>query len=256
MIISTNSTSRSFRQFSTRYDRLIYHAAQSLTSGHQILLSCDQDSHDPRWVLLPEQAIQSSSPDTTSDMSSGVSGSHLDLKELQFCGGHDHLKTSRLRSAWRTVVCRSKDAQSFAPSHGCPPQSYGVQGHLVLDLRNEFDFKQEHIGGSHSLPLPNFTTTTGNGDLFGDPEILQWASASLKTLFLSEQGRKFLDKAQERQRNILVLCYHGDISRLATAALRKREITAFSVKGGFQGLRNLTTSRPGSGKQGVRVHMR
>ncbi|KFA47356.1 hypothetical protein S40293_11195, partial [Stachybotrys chartarum IBT 40293] len=45
-----------------------------------------------------------------------------------------------------------------------------------------------------------------------------------------------LEEAAAAEREVLVLCYDGDASRLATAALRSRGVMASSVEGGFAGL--------------------
>ena len=125
----------------------------------------------------------------------------------------------------------------------------------MLDLRNSTDYDQEHVRGSQSLPIPEYTTDTGSGDLFGDPRAIHWASSSLEALLSGDQARKVLETARSQDRNVLVLCYHGDVSRLATAALRKNGVTAFSVKFGFLGLRRRLIPPSESSKEQVKVHL-
>lgn len=188
-------------------------------------------------------------------MTSAITEVSGDFSGIGFCRGHDDPKSSRMQSAWRSMFCRSAILPVFTQSRDCTLQVGVKREQIVLDLRNEADFDREHLSGSCSLPIPNFSAGTGGGDLFGNPELLHWASTSLKTLLEGAKGSKILDKARSQDQSVLVLCYHGDFSRLATATLRKRGVTAFSVKGGFGGLRSLTTTKPGLEKEKVGVHL-
>jgi rhodanese-related sulfurtransferase len=230
-------------------------AANTHFFHRQILLSCDQDGHDPRWVLQPEQAIQSSSDDTVPCVGFLASDKEAAPSQLQVCQGHRRLKSSSFWSRLRSISCLPKKSQAYKSAPSCAPAVGDRQGFLVLDLRNSNDYEHEHIRGSQSLPIPGYTTHIGSGDLFGDPEAIHWASSSLRTLLGCDQVREILEKAQSQHRGVLVLCYHGDVSRLATAALRKNGVTAFSVKFGFQGLRRGMISSSESCKEQVKVHL-
>lgn len=199
--------------------------------------------------------MQSWSNDTISYASLLGSDTEAGPSQLQICQNHRSLKSPSFWSRLRSISCLSKNSPAYKSASSCVPGEGERPGFLVLDLRNSHDYEQEHVRGSQSLPIPGYTTDTGSGDLFGDPEAIHWASSSLRTLLNSDQARNVLEKARSQHQDVLVLCYHGDVSRLATASLRKNGVTAFSVKSGFQGLRSRMVSVSASCKQQVKVHL-
>ncbi|EMD67112.1 hypothetical protein COCSADRAFT_33978 [Bipolaris sorokiniana ND90Pr] len=86
---------------------------------------------------------------------------------------------------------------------------------VILDLRKPEDFARTHIPRSCNLPL-------------------QSCNASMpKATFTSDRISAY-DLAG---RQVYVVCYDGDTSRVATSILRARGITANSVKGGIAAVR-------------------
>ena len=101
----------------------------------------------------------------------------------------------------------------------------------VVDLRQSIDFQKDHVTGSINSPLNTLTPMTK--DIFGDPNAIYTHWGNLKTNFDAE-GERLGPKGSV----ILVLCYDGETSRLATSILRARNYTAFSVMAGFPALRS------------------
>lgn len=115
-----------------------------------------------------------------------------------------------------SLACRSKLACN----------SLQLSNTVILDLRRAEDFEAEHILGARSSPLKNLTSKTG--DIFDDPQALHvyWTNLILK----------FSDEAETIgwiASPLLVLCYDGEVSRLATSLLRAQGHEAYSVLGGF-----------------------
>ena len=109
-------------------------------------------------------------------------------------------------------------------------------GTRFLDLRQREDFEAEHIPQSMSSPLKSLTPAIR--DLFGDPETLHMIWTRLQTKFI--KGEKGLSP---KRLPIVILCYDGDTSQMATSILRAKGYTAFSVCGGFCALKRFTPTR-------------
>ncbi len=95
----------------------------------------------------------------------------------------------------------------------------------VIDLRTFEDYSRGHIRQSKSVPLPDLTAQTG--DIFGNPQLVYNFWKSLRQLF--DENYQMISRSIP----LLVLCYDGEASRLATSILRARGIVAYSVFGGF-----------------------
>ncbi|KAF2257922.1 tryptophan synthase beta subunit-like PLP-dependent enzyme [Lojkania enalia] len=121
-------------------------------------------------------------------------------------------------------VCRRRCGKNLA----CSAASQRSHS-LVLDLRQVGDFRKEHIRFSISSPLKDLGPQTG--DIYSDPEAVFLFWSALKSKIEAEKERL------GSSRTILVLCYEGETSRLATSMLRGRGYEAFSVHGGFRALR-------------------
>ncbi|KAF4624027.1 hypothetical protein G7Y89_g14149 [Cudoniella acicularis] len=100
---------------------------------------------------------------------------------------------------------------------------------MVLDLRQGSDFDKNHIRGSISSPLKNLTVMTQR--IFEDSNAICFYWKNLNVKFDAET-----EKLGLKHSPLLVLCYDGDISQLATSILRARSYNAFSVMGGFPAL--------------------
>ncbi|RDL35206.1 uncharacterized protein BP5553_07137 [Venustampulla echinocandica] len=123
---------------------------------------------------------------------------------------------------------RSCNRQSCRERASC--RSYRRTQPTVLDIRQGSDFRKGHIQGSISSPLKNLSEMTE--DVFGDPNAIYLHWGNLKSKFDLEGHR-----IGSKHSPVLILCYDGDISRLATSMLRGRGYTAFGVQGGFPALR-------------------
>ena len=107
---------------------------------------------------------------------------------------------------------------------------------LILDLRSKAAFQNHHLPASLNMPLAGLTPGLAGRDFFGDPEAVQMISGAIQTLFSTPQGRTFVATTQQSQRRVLVLCYDGGASQLATSTLRWQGVQAYCVKRGFGGL--------------------
>ncbi|KAF1984277.1 tryptophan synthase beta subunit-like PLP-dependent enzyme [Aulographum hederae CBS 113979] len=168
----------------------------------QILLTCDQNKHDERWELSPNQAIQM--------LTSRVLASTTSKLLRPSC---------KRPSCRRKTICNSSSRLSSKIS--------------ILDLRQPADFAAGHLFGSQSSPLKNLTVETG--DVFGDAEVLRTMWMGLKEKFEGKEAEELLEK--KKKGPLVVLCYDGETGRLATSLLRKRGVKAFSVRRGWEGLR-------------------
>lgn len=154
----------------------------------------------------------------------------------RFCEGH-HVasKHSRVGGFFKAISCLSRKGQCSTQSN-CPSRSremYNEPLPLVLDLRSAESFGQGHVHGSYNCPLQGLSHDLGGGDLFGDARALHWASMSVKEWLQTTPLCSLVDTAEHQRQKVFILCYNGDISRLAVASLRKRGLDAFSVAGGF-----------------------
>ncbi|KAK3346081.1 cysteine synthase [Lasiosphaeria hispida] len=111
---------------------------------------------------------------------------------------------------------------------------------LILDLRSKAAFRSHHLPGSLNMPLPRLTPGLAGRDFFGDPEAVPMIENAIQTLFFATpQERGFVARVRQSQRGVLVLCYDGGASQLATSTLRSHGVEAYCVKRGFGGLAGL-----------------
>ncbi|PHH91233.1 hypothetical protein CDD83_1234 [Cordyceps sp. RAO-2017] len=100
---------------------------------------------------------------------------------------------------------------------------------VVVDLRQASDFEQFRLPGSVNMPLVERDTPSP----FSDPKILKELWQRLEETFKSpDQGVRALIQ----DRRVLLLCYDGDSSRVATSVLRAKSHEADSIRGGFKAL--------------------
>src|SRR5688572_6572705 len=96
---------------------------------------------------------------------------------------------------------------------------------VVLDLRNEDDFQAAHFPGSRNLDVNSRNLPNPYKD-----------TATLTNLFsffearLSSKDAEFGQSLQGKK--VLLLCYNGLVSKLASSVLRHRGVEALSVLGG------------------------
>ncbi|KAI1080698.1 tryptophan synthase beta subunit-like PLP-dependent enzyme [Whalleya microplaca] len=101
----------------------------------------------------------------------------------------------------------------------------------IIDLRQPNDFAKFNLPGSINLPFANSTDASP----FSDPAVLASLWPKLDARF-SSPDQSLLSIQGKR---ILVLCYDGDSSRVATSVLRAKGYEADSLRGGFRALGNL-----------------
>ncbi|KAI8957049.1 tryptophan synthase beta subunit-like PLP-dependent enzyme [Daldinia sp. FL1419] len=103
---------------------------------------------------------------------------------------------------------------------------------VILDIRQPVDFGKFSLPGSVSVPFVGSFTASP----FSNPAVLEALWLKLDEYF----GAPNSDVVPLLQgRRILVLCYDGDSSRVATSVLRAKGYEADSVRGGFKELNKL-----------------
>lgn len=112
---------------------------------------------------------------------------------------------------------------------------------VVLDLREPTDFIQNRLPGSVNIPLVERITPSP----FSDPMILKSLWKRLEETFKAPRTEI---QALINQKRVLLVCYDGDSSRVATSVLRAKGCEADSVRGGFKALHRIkrdATAVPG-----------
>jgi rhodanese-related sulfurtransferase len=130
------------------------------------------------------------------------------------------------------MISKRKRSRLLCSSKSCNKnrllqQSRSSTKQVVLDLRQQRDFDAVHIRESINSPLEGLDSETG--DIFEDSKQIQLFWTKLRTKFSKETDILGLKKY-----SLLVICYDGETSRLATSILRSKDYTAYSVLGGFQ----------------------
>ncbi|KAI6778493.1 putative siderophore biosynthesis protein-like protein [Emericellopsis cladophorae] len=103
---------------------------------------------------------------------------------------------------------------------------------VTIDIRQELDFQDFHLPGSINVPFANEFTPCP----FSDPSTLATLWTRLETYFAAPP-ETLLSAMDDKQ--ILVVCYDGDASRVASSVLRAKGYETNSVKGGFMALRKV-----------------
>jgi rhodanese-related sulfurtransferase len=217
-----------------------------MLTPRKILLKCDQLKHDERWILTPSQAQQLLGPKSTSTSYTNKETGNVSEITLEPVHVESEPKETYAapRRTTRSSVFRScfgslkrSNASTSSPGHRCcaahPPSASSTP--LVLDLRSKAAFKAQHIPGSVNAPLEVLTPDLADGDLFGDPDAVFKVWNPMETLIAGREMTKILEDTQRGRRAVVVVCYDGDASRLATAMLRDRGLEALSVQGGLAG---------------------
>ncbi|KAI1377087.1 tryptophan synthase beta subunit-like PLP-dependent enzyme [Hypoxylon crocopeplum] len=103
------------------------------------------------------------------------------------------------------------------------------EGVAIIDLRQAIDFTKFSLPGSVNLPFAD----RSNPSPFSDPTVLEALWLKLDGHFRSPRD-ELLPLVQSKR--ILLLCYDGDCSRVATSVLRAKGYEADSIRGGFRAL--------------------
>ncbi|KAI1283514.1 tryptophan synthase beta subunit-like PLP-dependent enzyme [Xylaria sp. FL0933] len=107
----------------------------------------------------------------------------------------------------------------------------------IIDLRQPSDFHSYQVPGSTNLPIALPTSRSP----FSDPAVMVTVWTQLEDTF-SSLDTNLLDILQDKR--ILVICYDGDTSRVATSVLRAKGYTAESIRGGFSNFALLDQASP------------
>ena len=106
---------------------------------------------------------------------------------------------------------------------------------ILLDLRKNDDFRAWRLPLSINLPLESLNSDTCSP--FEDPSMLEKQWLELESLFKDVSASNHLKNDHSiRDHQVLVVCYDGDTSRVATSILREKGIEAFSVRHGTRGM--------------------
>lgn len=106
------------------------------------------------------------------------------------------------------------------------------EGTAIIDLRQRADFEEFSLPGSVNLPFANSSSPSP----FSDPAVLEALWSKLDNYFSTPPDDLGLLLQGKR---IMVLCYDGDSSRVATSVLRAKGYEADSVRGGFQAVKDI-----------------
>ena len=106
---------------------------------------------------------------------------------------------------------------------------------IVVDLRTNEDFKAWRLPLSTNLPLKTLSSETCNP--FEDSSTLERQWLEMHSLFQGDMDTVLFENEQSMvDRQVLVVCYDGDTSRVCTSILRAKKIEAFSMRGGIRGM--------------------
>lgn len=123
-----------------------------------------------------------------------------------------------------------KDIQPHVPSATqslqTPPR--------IFDLRSTTDFEACHIRGSVNMPLQTLSPDAPSPFACADVLERQWKELYAK--FSRKDCCALGYGAMDEWADVLMVCYTGDTARVATSILRKQNIPAFSLGGGFHEL--------------------
>ncbi|KAK2741154.1 cysteine synthase b [Colletotrichum kahawae] len=201
---------------------------------NEILLHCDQNRHDERWILDARQAA------------SIIFGT----AQLQ-PGKKDALKVSieTVETVPVQVPPKGRSWISFlfnllfpeehrAAVDCCSHHSRSMisPAVMILDLRSQSAFKAQHIPGSFSMPLADLTPDLAAGDLFGDAGSVHMICANIQKAFVRPQVAGWLRTARENHKAVVCVCYNGDAGKLASSTLRALGNEGFSIDGGMEAL--------------------
>jgi rhodanese-related sulfurtransferase len=106
---------------------------------------------------------------------------------------------------------------------------------VIIDLRNTEDFEAGHLPDALNLPLQSLAA--GNSSPFFDSRVLEEQWRELESLFgtANMDFSSYLKEVESSNCSVMLICYGGDTSRVATSVFRARNIQASSISGGMLG---------------------
>jgi rhodanese-related sulfurtransferase len=106
-------------------------------------------------------------------------------------------------------------------------------GQVIIDLREAKHFEINHLPGAINIQLESLNAMSGSP--FYDADLLSRQWNELNDLFKpgSEQMSALKNITLPEAAEVLVVCYDGDTSRMASSILRNRKVNASSCRGGM-----------------------
>jgi rhodanese-related sulfurtransferase len=201
---------------------------------NDVLLSCDQDRHDERWVLDPAEALSRLGESSVTKLESSDTDDSGVGTDVGRVGVHH---STQLPSRWGKL---SKWAKScFSGTLAEPPRPSYAPSELgqtvVIDLRGRKRFQEQHLPGS--ILLVEDGPELPSGDVFGDAKAVHATWTRLRDLFEGPAAAGLLERCNKAKAAVVVVDHDGSAACIATALLRARGIEAFSIRGGFTSLR-------------------
>ncbi|KAF5494453.1 Cysteine synthase B [Colletotrichum siamense] len=201
---------------------------------NEILLQCDQNRHDERWILDARKAanVIFGTAKLQSCQKDALKVSIETVEEVPVQG------PPKGRS-WISFIVnllfpeKHRTDVDCCSHHSCSVISPSV---LVLDIRSQSAFKARHIPGSFSVPLAGLTPNLADGDLFGDAESVHMICIQIQNAVATPHVARWLRTARESQKAVVCVCYNGDASKLASSTLRVLGNEGFSIDGGMEAL--------------------
>ncbi|KAK2873629.1 hypothetical protein FQN49_002218 [Arthroderma sp. PD_2] len=109
------------------------------------------------------------------------------------------------------------------------------QPRCVIDVRRPADFHKWHLPGAMNVPLHSLTESTAKP--FSDAVVLEAQWLEIEGWFSqSTEKVSALMELKESGIRVMIVCYNGDTSRVATSVLRAKGIEAWCIRGGCQAL--------------------
>lgn len=104
---------------------------------------------------------------------------------------------------------------------------------VVLDLRSSTDFVIWHLPDAINTPLKSMSADSPSP--FANPKTLEEQWLELTKCFDEETSSSSPSHLSSLRQHklVVVVCYKGDTSFVATSILRARNVEAFSLKGGI-----------------------
>ena len=105
----------------------------------------------------------------------------------------------------------------------------------LIDLRPILNFTAQHLPGAVNMPLNSLTQNTSSP--FADAHVLEAQWQELENIFKpGETSTAALLMTYLQARRVVVVCFDGDTSRVATSILRAKNIEAVSIEYGMRGV--------------------
>ncbi|KAI8294031.1 Cysteine synthase [Colletotrichum sp. SAR11_240] len=196
---------------------------------NEMLLQCDQNRHDERWILNAREAASvifgTAEPQSCQKDALEVSIETVEDVQVQV--------PPKARSWISFIVNLIFPEKHHVDVDCCSRHSRSVisPSVLVLDLRSPSAFKARHIPGSFSVPLDGLTPDLADGDLFGDAKSVHMICMQIQKTIATTRVAVWLRAAREGQKAVVCVCYNGDASKLTSSALRALNTEAFSIDG-------------------------